>query len=152
MNQQTKYFVCIKSMNIKIAERLPTIDEYNGLRQSVGWEIFEDEQIQTAMQNTLYSVCAMVEGDVVGFARIIGDRAISFFIQDMIVHQNFQRQGVGRQMMSRILYYISVSTPAKCFIGLMAAPNSSGFFEKFGFKNREPVSPGMTYAKGLSYP
>lgn len=53
-------------IKVKIEERSPTLEEYNALRNAIGW--WETEQMSTkrALSNSLYSVVALEENKIVG--------------------------------------------------------------------------------------
>jgi hypothetical protein len=72
--------------NVRLVERLPTVEEYDVLIRAVGWAKYTNvEAVATALQNTLYAVVA-VEGDrIVGMARVVGDGVMFFYVQDVVV-------------------------------------------------------------------
>jgi catechol 2,3-dioxygenase-like lactoylglutathione lyase family enzyme len=86
--------------NVRLVKRTPMIEEYEMLLRAVGWaRNMNLEAARTALQNTLYAVVA-VEGDrPVGMARVVGDGAIAFYVQDVVVHPDRQRQGIGTALM-----------------------------------------------------
>jgi|LSQX01.1.fsa_nt_gb hypothetical protein len=71
-------------MEYVIVERIPTEDEYIILRQSVGWRILDKKSIGIGLKNSSFGVCAEIGGQVVGMARVVGDRRTCFYIQDVI--------------------------------------------------------------------
>ena len=56
-----------------IVESLPDVADYNRLRQAVGWGAYPAEVAGPALARSLYGVCALLDGAVVGMARVIGD-------------------------------------------------------------------------------
>jgi len=44
--------------------------------------------IEKALPNSLYFVCAVSDGEIIGMARIIGDGGIAYYIQDVIINRN----------------------------------------------------------------
>ena len=117
----------------KLVERLPTPQEYNDLRAAVGWKTRSVDAIEKGLPNTLYCVCAYVDQELVGMARIIGDAGMAYYIQDVIVIPAYQRQGIGKQIMDQIMLYLREPMSQKAAIGLMAAPGKEMFYEKYGF-------------------
>ena len=75
--------------------------------------------------------------------RVIGDGSIYFYIQDLIVLPEYQEMGVGRLIMEQIEKYLQNNAPKGAFIGLMAAENTTGFYENFGYMVRPEQKPGM---------
>lgn len=56
----------------------------------------------------------IIDGKIIGMGRIIGDGARIFYIQDVVIHPNFQGKGIGTTIMEKLIAYI----------------------EKFGFQKR----------------
>ncbi|MCL5995048.1 MAG: GNAT family N-acetyltransferase [Chloroflexi bacterium] len=130
----------------KIIEALPSAEEYNRLRQAVGWGTYQESVIRCALPHSLYCVCAFVDGLLVGMARIIGDAGLVYYIQDVIVIPGYQRCGIGSQLMDHIMAYIRDHASDHTIIGLMSAYGKEPFYEKYGFINRptEKLGAGMT--------
>jgi ribosomal protein S18 acetylase RimI-like enzyme len=129
-----------------IVGKLPTAEEYNRLRKAVGWGTCQEDVIDKALPNTLYGVCAYQADELVGMARIIGDGGLVFYIQDVIVHPDYQRQGIGTQMMDQVMAYLRAHASQNTIIGLMSAKGKEPFYEKYGFTNRptDKLGSGMT--------
>lgn len=117
----------------KLVERLPTPDEYNDLRAAVGWKKRPVDAVKKGLPNTLYCVCAYIGDELVGMARIIGDDGMVYYIQDVIVLPAYQRQGIGTQIMDKIMLYLQPALQHRLSIGLIAAPGKETFYEKYGF-------------------
>ena len=120
-------------MNYQIIEKLPAPEEYNQFRQLVGWGTYERDVIEQYLPNSLYFVCAVKDGEIIGIARIIGDGGIAYYIQDVIVKPDYQRQGVGTQLMDKIMEYIRINANNNSVIGLMAAKDKGPFYTRYGF-------------------
>lgn len=128
---------------IKVVEKLPTVGEYQELRRLVGWEKLDFEVSQKGLENALYTVCLVRDEEVIGCGRIIGDGAIYFYIQDIIVSPKFQGMGFGARIMEKIMNYISENAGNNSFIGLMSAKGFANFYKKYGFEVRPDGRPGM---------
>jgi len=133
-------------MTYEIVERLPTPEEYNYLRESVGWGIYERDVAAGALPNSLYGVCVVEGNAVIGMGRVIGDRGLCFYIQDVIVTPPNQRRGIGRRIMDKLMQYIKDHAQNNSVIGLMAAKGVEPFYEHYGFTRRpnERLGCGMT--------
>lgn len=53
-------------MQIKYIEKTPTPSEFNKLTESVGWGTRENNIIEEALRNTLYSLCVYNENKLIG--------------------------------------------------------------------------------------
>lgn len=129
-----------------LIERLPTPQEYNRLRQAVGWRPHLEDVAEKALPNTLYCVCALMDDETIGMARIIGDAGMAYYIHDVIVIPAYQRRGIGAQLMDKMMAYIRVHAHQNTVIGLMSAPGKEAFYEKYGFTSRptDRLGAGMT--------
>ena len=126
-----------------LVERSPTAEEYQMLREAVGWDRVSIEAIAMGLRNSLFSVCAIYKDRVVGCGRVVGDRGIYFYIQDIIVLPEFQGKGLGKRLMDAMMSYLRSHARPNAFVGLMAASGISEFYEKYGFIERPPSRPGM---------
>jgi ribosomal protein S18 acetylase RimI-like enzyme len=125
-------------------ERPPGTSDYHRLRQAVGWEDLDDPTATAGLANALYSVVVEHNGETIGCGRVVGDGAIYFYIQDIIVLPAFQGQGLGRRIMDHVMDYFRRSARRNAFIGLMAADGIAAFYEPYGFKERPGDRPGMS--------
>ena len=130
-------------MNIKIERRNPSVSEYQLLRDSTNWEKLSDEVVKKGMEASLFSVCFMVGGEIAGAGRIVGDGAIYFYIQDVIVLPEFQKTGLGDMIMQELEEWLEENTHENSFVGLMAAEGVEEFYNRFGYEKRENSKPGM---------
>jgi ribosomal protein S18 acetylase RimI-like enzyme len=123
---------------------VPSADDYLELNRSVGWgKVPYRPSIEKALQNSLLCLCVFQHDKVLGFARVVGDRSICFYIQDLIIHPEYQQRGIGSSLMSSAMEFIKKNAAPKAFVGLMAAVDTEPFYEKFGFKRRPDGRPGM---------
>lgn len=124
-------------MNVTINNRLPTAAEYNELRRLAEWPVFDVNLVERGLANSLHSVVAEDdEGMAIGMGRVIGDNAIYFHIQDVIVRPEFQRQGVGKLIMAELLKYVEINGGRNTNVGLMCSKGREPFYQEFGFIER----------------
>lgn len=119
------------------------IEEYQALRGSTSWNQLADDVVAKSLANDLFSVCVMDGDKTVGIGRVVGDGAIYFYIQDVIVLPEYQGKGIGRQIMHAIENYLSEATSHNSFIGLMAAEDTQPFYHLFDYRERPGNAPGM---------
>lgn len=122
--------------NIKLVKRGATSEEFIALRRAVGWNYPDAAIISKGLQNTIFSVCAEFENEIVGYGRIIGDAAFTLYIQDIIIKPEFQRKGIGMSIMTEIMDYIKNNYPVGTMVCLMSAKGKEHFYKKFGFIER----------------
>ena len=88
---------------VEYKEKIPTVEEYNYLYEKVGWGKREDKIVEEALKNTLYAVCVYDNEKIIGSARIIGDKTIFLYIQDVMVMPEYQDQGIGTNIMNKLI-------------------------------------------------
>ena len=120
-----------------------TVPEYQLLRASTGWEALSDETVEKGMQGSLFSVCFMVAGKIAAAGRIVGDGAIYFYIQDVIVLPEFQRTGLGDMVMQELEIWLKENCDHNSFVGLMASEGVKDFYTRFDYAVRAETRPGM---------
>ena len=84
---------------------LPDTSDLVALYRSVGWSIYADdpESLVRAVQQSDWVVCAWVGLDLVGLARALTDGVSVTYLQDVLVHPDYQRRGIGRDLLTRWL-------------------------------------------------
>lgn len=130
--------------NIRIERRRLTVDEYQYLRGTTNWFKIEDKAVEKSIENELFSVCVYDGQKIVGMGRIVGDGAIYFYIQDIIVIPSYQGKGLGVRIMNEIETFLLENAYNNSFIGLMAADGVLEFYHKFGYEKRDDTKPGMS--------
>ena len=128
-----------------VEERPPTVVELKEIFEAIGWlgDLPDDATVELGLHNSLYAVCVSYRGRVVVCARVVGDGAVYFYLQDVAVKPQFQSRGVGTLLMRSVLGYVTRHAADRAFIGLMAAPDAAGFYQRFGFSERPAGQPGM---------
>ncbi|MEA3409923.1 MAG: GNAT family N-acetyltransferase [Pseudomonadota bacterium] len=130
-------------VDVTFVERAPSAQEYLDLRDAVGWHGFSEAVASRSLDRSLYTVCAEHGGRVVGCGRVVGDGGVYFYVQDILVHPAFQRQGLGGSIMERVRGYLDAACGPGAFIGLMSAPGLENFYARYGFEPFPADSPGM---------
>lgn len=123
-------------MEYELIERKPTAQELFALRNAVGWNLGEQEAFEKGLANSLYGICVKDNDDVIGIARVVGDGSTCFYIQDVIVKPEYQKNGIGLKMMEKVMQYVEDNACAGAIVGLMSAKGKEEFYEKFGFWRR----------------
>ena len=79
--------------------------EILGLYTSLGWTNYTDnpEMLRNAYLNSLKIYGAYVDDKLIGIIRVVGDGFSVIFIQDLLVHPEFQRKGVGTLLLKKVL-------------------------------------------------
>ncbi len=130
--------------NFKIETNIPTLEEYKYLCDSVGWTDYMNFEVaETSLSNSIYCLTVKDNEQIVGMGRIVGDGAIYFYIQDIVVHSDYQKKGIGNEIMNRLVEYLHENAPDKAFVGLFASQGKEQFYEKYKMKDYSPNMTGM---------
>ena len=124
------------SVKYIIANESPTVDEFVELRRRVGWGETDVLMAKSSLANSLFHVVVRLEGRLIAMGRVIGDGAMYFYIQDVVVSPEYQNQGLGNLLMDRIEAYLSIAAVKGATIGLLAAKGKEGFYRRFGYNLR----------------
>jgi predicted GNAT family N-acyltransferase len=124
-----------------------TPQEYMEMRKLVGWTDFPMEQAEQGLKHSAYICVFRKEGKVIALARVLTDHGYVVYIADVIVHPDFQGQGLGRALMNNVMDYIKsqLKPGYKKMVSLMAAQGKEEFYKKFGFFTR----PDETHGCGM---
>ena len=134
-------------MQIKYIEKTPIATEFNMLTKLVGWGTRETNIVEEALKNTLYSLCVYDVDKLIGYGRIIGDKTIFLYIQDIIVIPEYQGKKIGTGIMNKLIEkineYKKINPEIRTYLG--ASKGKESFYEKFGFVSRpnEELGAGM---------
>lgn len=126
----------------KVIENALTPSIYENLREKVNFHKYNEEDVSIALKQTLYSIVVYDNDHPIGIGRIVGDDRIVFFIKDVVVDPDYQKNNIGRLIMESLLDYIKKKGCPSAYIGLMSTPNTEFFYEKFEFVKRPTESFG----------
>ena len=100
------------------------------LRESVGWNRMEACYRDPRMVSSCHIAC--YDGDrLVGFVDTVSNGVTDAYIQDLIVHPEYQGQGIGTELMNRA---IAMLKEKRIFmISVLYEEKLRGFYKRFGF-------------------
>ncbi len=126
---------------IVLKQRLPTIEEYRSLCESVGWgEMINFAAAEEGLPRSSTAVVAEnPQGTAVGMGRIVGDEAVYFYIQDIVVRPAYQGQGIGTRILTALFDYLRAQAPPQAFIGLFSVPEAVDFYRNFTLEQRDLI-------------
>lgn len=120
-------------------------DEFLEVIEAVGWKTYTKEQVEKALQNTMYMVKATADGKLAGIGRVVGDYSIVCMLSDICVKPEFQGCGIGLKITTELKRLIeeNVKEGEKMQIELTPTAGNEGFYEKVGFKYKPDKITGM---------
>lgn len=133
------------SYNVKYNEL--SAKDFVYLWESVWDEAPSIEQVELAMENTLFRISIYDNDKLIAMARLIGDKGLDYYIKDVVVIPEYQGKGVGRMLIEELLKYINNNgiINTEIFVELCAMPEVIPFYEKFGFDSNEAQRLKMMY-------
>lgn len=133
-------------MNIVYKECI-SVEDYNTLREAVGWGTLCDEQVRQGLEHSTYVISGYYKDKIIGSARIIWDRGYIAYLADVMVMPEYQKMGIGYYMVEQAITFVKSQLKAgwKIKIVLISAKGKEAFYKKFGFNERpnEDAGSGM---------
>jgi GNAT superfamily N-acetyltransferase len=113
------------------------IDEIVALYRSVGDHRHHfPEMLKTGWVNSDLTVTVRREGELIGLARGITDQGTTLFVCDVLVKPEFQKQGIGSELMRRLIEpYREIYQ-----IVLLTDPETLPFYRKLGYMHWESAA------------
>ncbi|WP_299795690.1 GNAT family N-acetyltransferase [uncultured Shewanella sp.] len=131
----------MSGVNVRIIEQVVSAEDFTRLRLISGLTPRPIEAAREGLPRSLFGVQLLLERQVVGMGRVVGDGALNFEIVDVAVDPAYQGRGLGRKIMQSIMGYLEREAPTGAYITLMA--DVPELYTKFGFKLSRPASEGM---------
>ena len=128
----------------------PTPTEYFALFETTGWNDayhLTPVDLAKALKESAFMVSAYDEGQLIGFGRIVTD-SIHAMIYDLIVAPDYQRQGIGGEILDRLVRHCQEVHIRD--VQLFCASGKREFYEEHGFEARPDDAPGMQYRRAAT--
>ncbi|MGJ0530722.1 GNAT family N-acetyltransferase [Enterococcus lactis] len=111
------------------------IDEISELYKSVGWTHYTKDtaRLEKAFEQSESLIKRNGEGKIIGVVRWITDCATIAFIQDILIHPRYQRQGIGKALLNEVLEKINSYGPVQIELLTDDTEKTKKFYESVGF-------------------
>ena len=125
----------MEEVQVELLENELSAEDFVRLKVATGFMERPLEQVERALQNDLYHVAAVSEGKVIGMGRLVGDGAMYWYLQEIIVLPEYQGQEIGKRIVNKLLEHVrNTAIPGTWVeVGLTAVKGKEPFYEKFGF-------------------
>lgn len=106
------------------------LDEMKEVYASVGWTKHTNEIIRQVFEASNIIALVKVNGRIIGIGRGMTDGVFNAAIYDVVVHRDFQGQGIAKKMMEFLLDKLS---HVSC-VHLISTTGNEGFYRQLGLK------------------
>ena len=120
---------------VELVDNILQAEDFVRLRIEVGLVEIPVEHARKALKNGLLNVSAIYHGELVGMGRLVGDGAMYWYLQEIIVLPEFQRKGIGTMIVNHLIDYAKANSITGKFttIGGVSAKGKEPFYQKMGF-------------------
>ena len=125
----------MEELKVQLVDDALLVEDFIRLKLATGFMNRPLNQIEDALKNGLFNVSAIYNGKVIGMGRLIGDGAMYWYLQDISILPEYQRKGIGKCIVNRLIEHIeNTAIPNTCIeVGLSAVKGKEAFYEKLGF-------------------
>ena len=116
-------YVCNEAVSVK---------ELADLRESIGWNRMENEY-KNPLLTSYYHIAVYEKEVLIGYIECVSNGVTDAYIQDLMVHPDYQRRGIGTELMTIMINYLKQKHIY--MISVVFEENLKPFYEKFGFFN-----------------
>ena len=122
--------------HIVIVENVLQAEDFVRLRVAAGFPEVPVAHAKRALAGGLLNISAVYNGELVGMGRLVGDGAMYWYLQEIIVLPEYQKQGIGTKIVEYLTDYAVSHSASGTFttIGGVSAKGKEGFYEKLGFR------------------
>ena len=122
-------------MRVDISDRKDSrrIDDIQRMLSKVFWSPgITKNEILKGIKNSALVVGAYTEkGEQIGFPRVVSDKVRFAYLMDVVVHENYRRQGIGQKMVRFALSHPELKDVNQWILRTLDA---HGVYKKLGFE------------------
>ena len=119
--------------SFRFSTEKPSVEDYLRLRLDSGMGEKEPDHAAAALAGSLFLACIYNGETLVAFGRVVGDGGITFIVSDILVHRDYQRQGLGNLFLCAIDDYFDAHAFSDSYICLIANRPADALYRKHGF-------------------
>lgn len=124
-----------QDFKIKITKNI-NIDQMITLYKEAGWLDNENDRdsshFQSIVAGSFKFAAVFLNEDLVGMGRALSDQVSDAYIQDVVVLKKYRGFGLGKKIIEELVKELKKSDIR--WIGLIAEPGTTPFYEKLGFE------------------
>lgn len=113
---------------------VPSPAEYVALRAATGLGERSEAAAARALPATLQAVTVWWQGHLIGMGRLVGDGGCFVQLVDMAVLPEWQGQGVGGEILTRLMDWAETHLPESCHLSLVSSVEAEPLYRSAGFE------------------
>ena len=115
-----------------------SVEDYCELRSSAGWASIAEDQAKSSLDHSDFVISCREDNHTVGCARVFWDKGYIAYLADVIVKPEYQRQGIGKRLVSECIRFIDsqLKDGWRIKIVIVSAKGKEKFYERLGFTTR----------------
>ncbi|MBI1333888.1 MAG: GNAT family N-acetyltransferase [Armatimonadetes bacterium] len=130
---------------VKIVTRQLQPKELLDLMIAVNWSHDDrEESLRIEVEEPLFTAVAEYEDRCIGTASVLGHKNGNYLVFNVIVHPDFQSQGVGKRLMSAVDEWLTKNGIPGAMVKLFTGLDRQPFYQQFGFRGPEHGLVGMS--------
>ncbi len=131
-------------MNYIIKHEINT-EDFLRLREEVGWKNLSKKQLTKAISGSMLNLSIFKDNECVGIGRVVGDNALKGMLTDIMVSKNYQKQGIGKLIVTTLIDDIKEMLEDGEQFQLEASPTEGNrdFYIKCGMKYKPENQDGV---------
>ena len=102
------------------------------LREAVGWNRMEDEY-NNPLMTSYYHIAVYEDDKLVGYIDSVSNGVTDAYIQDLMVHPDYQGKGLGTELMNQMIAYLKENRIY--IISVVFEESLKPFYDRFGFSS-----------------
>lgn len=106
--------------------------DLSDLRESVGWNRMEDEY-NNPLMTSYYHIAAYEADNLIGYIDSVSNGVTDAYIQDLMVHPDYQGKGLGTELMNQMIAYLKENRIY--IISVVFEESLKPFYDRFGFSS-----------------
>lgn len=114
-----------------------TLRDFQRLHILTGWKYLKDSIVQQSLDNSMFKISVIEDGQCIGIARVVGDGICHGLLSDVIICPDYQRKGYGTAMIKALLEKIQEfvnNNGDEFLVELLPTAGNEGFYVKCGLK------------------
>lgn len=131
-------------MNYIIKKEI-NVEDFLRLREELGWKNLSKKQLAKAISGSMINLSIFHDNECVGIGRVVGDNALKGMLTDIMVSKKYQKQGIGKLIVTTLIYDIEKILEEGEQFQLEASPTEGNrdFYIKCGMKYKPENQDGV---------